>query len=546
MPDDREAPAGGETSSPCASAASRREGALERERLVGRASVVGAGTLASRILGLVRDMTMAALFTTVQTDAFWVAFRMPNALRQLLAEGAVSSAVVPVLSARLAEGGDEAGRAFFARARGISLLALLVVSLAGVLAARPLTELFAPGYHDIPGQFERTVTLTRVMFPYIFFMGTAALGMAALNAKRRFAVAAFAPALLNVALVAAALLLPGLFAAFGLDASLALGVGALLGGGLQVLAQAPALQRIGFAGRPRLDLRDPAVREMFRRIVPMTFGVGVYYVDIVLSGRFLSELGTGAQSYFSWAMRVCDFPQGIFVMAISTAALPSLATLAARGDIEQLKNTWAHGLRLALFVAIPASVALVALGEPIVVMLFQRGKFDAAMAHETARALAWQGGAVFTVSAVRQLVLAFHSLGDTRTPVVVSALDLVAFIVLALVLRGPFGHVGISMAIAGSSAVQMVLLAAALRKKLGDIRGGEILSSSTRVVLASLVAAAGGWGAARGLTGVVGGPVGKLVPCVASGTVFAALFLVAAWGLGARELDELAGPVRRP
>ena len=521
------------------------EGKSEREKLVGRAGVVGAGTLASRVLGFGRDMAIAALFTRAQTDAFAVALTIPNTLRQLLAEGAVSSAVVPVLSARLAKGGDAEGRAFFARARGISLVALLVVSALGVLFAGPLTELFAPGSHAIPGQFERTSNLTRLMFPYIFFMGTAALGMAALNAKKKFAVAAFAPGLFNVALIGAAFLLRVPLAERGIDPSIALAIGVLLGGLLQVLAQLPALRDIGYSGRPVFDVRDPHVREMLRRIVPMTFGLGIYYVDLTLSRRFLSELGEGAQSYFYWASRLCDFPQGIFVMALSTAALPSLATFAAKGDTEELAKTWAHGMRLSLFVAVPCSAALIALSEPIVVLLFQRGQFDAFAAHQTARALAWQGGAIFTVAAVRQLVPVFHSLGDTRTPVIVSALDLLAFIGLALSLRSPFGHVGVSMAVAGSSAVQMVLLFVGLKMRLGTIRGRELGSSTARIAAASVVAAAAGWGAARILGGLGEGPIARALPGLAGVLVFGILYFAVAWGLGSREVAELAGPVRR-
>jgi len=521
------------------------EGKAERDKLVGRAGVVGAGTLASRVLGFGRDMAIAALFTRAQTDAFAVALTIPNTLRQLLAEGAVSSAVVPVLSGRLAKGGDEAGRAFFARARGVSLLALVVVSLLGVVVAGPLTELFAPGFHQTPGQFERTANMTRLMFPYIFFMGTAALGMAALNAKKKFAVAAFAPGLFNVALIGAAFALRGPLAAHGIDPVMALAIGVLLGGFLQVVAQLPALKAIGYATRPVLDLQDPHVREMLRRIVPMTLGLGIYYVDLTLSRRFLSELGEGAQSYFFWASRLCDFPQGIFVMALSTAALPSLATFAAKGDMDELARTWSHGMRLSLFVAVPCSAALIALSESVVVLLFQRGEFDALAAQQTARALAWQGGAIFTVSAVRQIVPAFHALGDTRTPVIVSGLDLVAFVVLALTLRGPYGHVGVSMAVAGSSAVQMVLLFVGLKLRLGTVRSRELGSSVLRVGLASVVAAAAAWGSARLLSGLGGGAVARAVPGVAGLLVFGALYLVVTWGAGSPELAEIAGPLRR-
>jgi putative peptidoglycan lipid II flippase len=207
---------------PQAGEAARREGEAERAKLVGRAGIVGAGTLVSRLLGLGRDMALAAIFSREETDAFFVAFTIPNALRQLLGEGAVSSALVPVLSEKLAQEGDEAGRAFFARARGVSLLALALVTAAGIVLARPLCDLFAGGYHERPPQFERTVVLTRLLFPYIFFMGTAALGMAALNAKRRFSVAAFAPGLLNVAFLLAAFTMPAVLASEGLDRAYAM------------------------------------------------------------------------------------------------------------------------------------------------------------------------------------------------------------------------------------------------------------------------------------------------------------------------------------
>jgi putative peptidoglycan lipid II flippase len=521
----------------------RTEGQKERARLVGRASVVGGGTLLSRVLGLGRDMALAAIFTREETDAFFVAFTIPNALRQLLGEGAVSSAVVPVMSEKLAKDGDDAARSFFARIRGVSLVALVIVTLLGMVGARVLADLFANGYRGRPEEFERTVTMTRLVFPYIFFMGTAALGMAALNAKKKFAVAAFAPGLLNVAFLVAAFALPSRLAAAGIDPAYAMCFGALLGGALQVVAQWPALRRLGFASRPIVDLKDPGVREVLRRIAPMTFGIGVYYVDLVLSRRFLSELGTGAQSYFSWAMRICDFPQGIFVMALSTAALPSLATLAAKGERKELALTYAHGMSLAMFVAIPASVALVCVGHPLVVLMFERGQFNALASSETARALAWQGGAIWTVAAVRQTVPVFYALGDTRTPVIVSALDLCAFIALAVMLKGPLGHVGISIAVAGSSAVQMLLLLGALRRKLGTVGMSSILSSSLRTLLASLLAGASAWGAATLLASSMG-ERGAL-PGLCAAVVFATVFLVAAWGARSPELDGLLAGVKR-
>ncbi|MBV9946215.1 MAG: murein biosynthesis integral membrane protein MurJ [Myxococcales bacterium] len=523
----------------------------ERQKLVARAGVVGAGTLASRILGLFRDMALAALFDRRATDAWWVAFTIPNALRSILGEGAVTSAVVPVLTETLEREGDAGARRLFRRVRGASLLALLTVTVVGMAFARPLTELFAAGLHARPGEFERTVALTRAVFPYIFFMGTAALGMAALNVRRRFAVAAFAPGLLNVALLAACFSLPRPLAARGVDPVMALAAGSLLGGFLQVAAQWPALRRLGYAGLPSLSW-EPGVGLVLRRIAPLTLGLGVYYVDLVLSRRFLSEAGVGAQSYFSWAMRLCDFPQGIFTMAISTAALPSLSSLAAHGARHEFVRTWAHGVRLALFVALPASVLLVAAGEPIVVTLFQRGEFDARAAHETARALLWQGGALWTVAVVRQTVQAFYALGDTRTPVVVSAIDLGAFIALALTLRGPMGHVGISVAVAGSSAVQMVLLLAALRLRLAGEFTPGLSRSVARTAALSVVGGVAAWAAARltsfdagGVGGAGGGGMARAWPGIAALVAFGGVYGLGAWGARSPELEEVIAAVRR-
>lgn len=469
------------------------QGKEERARLGLRAAIVGLGTLASRLLGLARDAALAAVFRAAEADAFLAAFTLPNMLRQMLAEGAVSSAVLPVLSEKLTREGDDAARVFFARMRGLSLVALAIVTLLGVVFARPICLFYAKGYVGQPEQFERTVALTRVVFPYILFMGTAALGAAALHAKRKFAVASFAPGLLNVALLIAVFSLPAVLIPLGIDPTHALSLGALLGGVLQVVAQWPTLARLGFLTRPRFDFGDPAVREVLRRLLPVTLGMGIYSVDLFLSRRFLSELGDGAQLSFYLASRLCDFPQGIFVMAIATASLPSLASLAASGQTREVAKTYAFGMQLSQFVAIPASVALVVLAEPVVTLLFERGQFRAGAVEQTVRALAWQGGAIWTVTAVRQIVPVFHALGDTRTPVVISGLDLVVFIALALGLRGTMGATGISVAVAGSSFAQMVLLLVTLRWRAGISEWKPLLRASLRVALASLVAAALAW-----------------------------------------------------
>ncbi len=454
-----------------------------------RAAIVGAGTLVSRLSGLAREMLLAALYTRVETDAFFVAFRIPNGLRQILAEGAISSAVVPVLSGTLATEGEQSAKKFFAKVRGLSLLVLAIVSLAGVVFAEPLTELFAAGHHGEPGRFELTVSMTRWLFPYIFFMGSAALGAAALQSHHEFALVSLAPVLLNVAMVAFAFAGPAIAGPLGLERAQVLAVGALVGGLLQLFVQWPALRRLGYLDLPRIDFSDAKVRDVLRRIAPMAVGMGIYQVDLILSTRFLAAGETGAQSYFLWASRLCDVPQGIFGLALSTAALPTLSALVARREHEALARTVSLALRMTLFVGIPASVYAAFFALPVVRVFFERGNFDEHAAVQTAASFAWQGGAIVAVALVRPLVASFHALGRTGVPVAVSALDLLAFVALAFALTPRFGHVGVSMAVAGSSVVQALLLLGALLRTHAAPKLAEVASSALRVLGASLAAA---------------------------------------------------------
>jgi putative peptidoglycan lipid II flippase len=516
----------------------------EQKQIARRAGIVSAGTLASRLLGLVRDQTIAAVFSRSVTDAFFVAFTIPNVLRQLLAEGAVQSAVLPVLAKTREERGEQEAKRFFRATRGLSLSILLVTSLLGVLLAPQLVELFASGYSELPGQTERTVTLTRWVFPYIFFMGTAALGVAALNTHQRFVATSFAPGLLNVAFIVCSLTLPGWLMATGRDGAMALAAAVLIGGVLQVVAQWPSLKAIGYFERPSFEWSHPGVREALGRMLPVMFGMGVYYIDVVLARRFLSELGLGAQSYYGWALRLCDFPQGIFVMALQTAALPSLAKLAARGDLDEVSRTYAFGMRLTLFVSIAATVLFVGLAEPLVVLLFQRGEFDSLAAQETARALVAQGAGIWLVASVRQLTSTYYALGDTRTPVLVAAVDLCAFIGLSLALRPSFGHVGIGMAVTGASLVQAVLLWVGLSRRLPTRRTREIAISGGRTLLAAGAAVV----VARLVASAVSGGEGALglaLPGAAGAFAFGIAFLLLSWGLRSDELLLVVSPLIR-
>ena len=536
---------GRDTSTP-ARAGETGAGAAERRELAGRAGIVAVGTVVSRVLGLAREMVLAALFRRAETDAFFVAFTIPSTLRQLLAEGAAASAVVPVLSETRAAQGEEAARRFFRAVRGASLAALGLATLLGIVLAPQLCELFAPGFHAQPGQFERTVTLTRWVFPSLLLAGTAALGMAALNAERRFAVAALSPGLVNIGMIVAALLAPAWLGAHGIEPSLALCLGALAGGACQVVAQWPSLRRLGYLRAPRWDLRDPGVREIGRRLLPMTLGVGVFLLNMALARRFLSVLGEGAQSYFTWAFRLCDLPQGIFIVAIATATLPSLSRLAAAGEADEVARTYALGMRLALFVALPASVLLGVLAEPLVVACFQRGEFGADAAAETARALGAQAAGLWAIAATRQLVPAFYAYGDTRAPTLAALGNLAVFVTLGWWLRGPLGHVGVGRAFTAGNVVQAAVLWLLLRRRLPSLRLGEIGASAARTAVGCSGAALAGLAAARaiGLSPTASGWE-RVLPGLGAGAAFAAVFLGVAWALRSPELTLLGHAVRR-
>jgi putative peptidoglycan lipid II flippase len=517
--------------------------------VVRSAGVVALGTLASRILGALRDVVIAASFSLAATDSFFVAFTIPNALRALLAEGAVSAAFVPLYTEALTREGPERAKEVHRTLSGAFLAVLALVSVLGVLAAPAFVTAYAAGYG--PERYEGTVLLTRIVFPYIFFVGSAALGMAALNANGRFAVPALTPALLNVALIAAPFALVPLVVPLGLEPVVSLAVAALVGGALQVVAQWPALRAIDHLHAPRLALGDPVVRRAAALLLPVAFGLGIYQVNVMLARLFVSYLPTGAQSYLYYGQRLVEIPQGMFALALASASLPRLSALRAHGDVEGVRQTFLDGLRHTLFIALPASAVLVVLAEPIVTVLFERGAFGHDDAIQTARSLAWQGAGVVCIALVRVFVPVFHAHGDTRGPVWASAANLAAFAALALALRGPFGHVGVAIAISAAGIAQLGLLAWLLRRKLGRMlpasaRPAGLAGGALRLALGSLLAAAAGGGLAQLGDWPRGGNDSANV-AVLGGALLAAgaVYLAALWALRAPELQEVLAALRR-
>lgn len=516
----------------------------ERRAIVRRAGLVALGTLASRILGAVRDAVIAASFAVADTDAFWLAFTIPNALRVLLGEGAVSGAFVPVLTSVRTRDGEQAARDFYGKLTGAMLLLLLMVCIAGVLLAPALVTLYASGFRDDPEVFDLTVSLTRWVFPYVGLVGMAALVMGALHANKRFLAPSFSPALLNVALVVAVFAFEPLAGMIGLPAVGSLAVGALLGGILHFLAQLPSLHAVGYMVRPRLDLKDPNVRRAFGLLVPLLIGLGVYQLNIIASRQLASYLPLGAISFLFYGQRLVEIPQGMFALAIGSAALPTLAELTERGDLAEAKKVFRYGLRLSLFVAIPSTAALAVLAEPAVAALFGRGAFDAHSIAETARSLVYLAGGIWAVASVRTVVPMFHSMGDTRSPVVASALNVVVFFTVALATMESMEHAGLALAISLAAVAQLLGLLAMLRRKIGPLGLRQVATSVLRAAGAATIMGVVVWWLAQGLDWSHGNAVtiALFLGIVSIGLL---VYFAAAWALGSEEAGEVARMLRR-
>jgi putative peptidoglycan lipid II flippase len=503
---------------------------------------IGAATLASRVLGYVRDMVVAHTFGAGPvTDAFLVAFRIPNLLRRLLAEGALSTAVIPVFTETLTQGGPGAFARLARAAAGAAIVVLCVVSALGALLAPQVVAVMAPGWRADSALFDLAVSLTRVMFPYLVLVGLAALAMGALNAHHRFFTAALGPAVLNVAMIVAVLGLAG----YTTPPIMALAVGVLVGGLGQLLVQLPELRRLGIPLVPSREWRHPGVRRIAHRLWPAVFALAAVQITVVVNTLLASLLPAGTVSYLYYADRVMEFPLGIFGIALATAALPSMSRQAARRELTALRATLEWALRMSAFVAVPATVGLLILGGPIVRLLFQRGEFTAADGVLTAQALAGYAVGLPAFSATRIAAQTFYALGDTRTPVLVGFVSVAVNVVLALLLMWPLQHVGLALASSLSSYVNLLGLCWLLRRRLDGPRVAEVGPSLGRTIAASGVLAL--WCLA--ISGLVPGvplPIGRglpwLVVALAGGVI---VYVLVAGGLRSVELSTLLGMLRR-
>jgi putative peptidoglycan lipid II flippase len=510
--------------------------------LIRRAATVGGYTMLSRILGFLRDILIATVLGAGPVaDAFFVAFRIPNMFRRLVAEGAFAAAFVPMFSGRLESDGREAARVFAEQVLAVLIGALLAFTVAVEIAMPGLMHLIAPGFADNPDQFELTVLFTRITFPYLLFMALVALLGGVLNSLYHFAAAAAAPILLNVVLIGALL---G-FADAGATPGHALAWAVAVGGAGQFILMMVACHRAGMAlrlSRPRLT---PALRKLLRLMVPAGLTAGVHQVNLLV-GTIVATLQGGAVSYLYYADRVNQLPLGVVGVAVGTALLPMLSRSLRAGEEAAAMDHQNRAIEVSLLFALPAAVALMIIAGPIITVLFEHGAFGPAETEATAWALAAFALGLPAYVLVKVLLPGFFAREDMTTPFHISIAAVVANIVLTVGLFPVIGHVGIALATALSSTLQAVLLWLVLRRRGYLVADERLRARLPRTLAAALIMAAVLWFLADVLAAPVAGPlvsrIAALAGLVAGGLV---IFAAAAHLLGAARLNELRATLGR-
>ncbi|MDT3424135.1 putative peptidoglycan lipid II flippase [Pseudomonas protegens] len=425
-------------------------------------AAVSSITMLSRILGFVRDTIIARTFGAgMATDAFFIAFKLPNLLRRIFAEGAFSQAFVPILAEYKSQQGEEATRTFIAYVSGLLTLVLALVTALGIIAAPWVIWATAPGFVDSPEKFALTSDLLRVTFPYILLISLSSLAGAILNTWNRFSVPAFVPTLLNVSMIIFAVFLTPYFD----PPVMALGWAVLAGGLAQLLYQLPHLKKIGMLVLPRLNLRDTGVWRVMKQMLPAILGVSVSQISLIINTIFASFLVAGSVSWMYYADRLMELPSGVLGVALGTILLPTLAKTCASKDRHEYSRILDWGLRLCFILVLPCSLALGILAEPLTVSLFQYGEFSAFDASMTQRALVAYAVGLLGIIVIKVLAPGFYAQQNIRTPVKIAIFTLIVTQLLNLAFIGPLKHAGLALAISAGACINAGLLFYQLRKQ---------------------------------------------------------------------------------
>jgi putative peptidoglycan lipid II flippase len=473
-------------------------------------------------------MVLAAVFgATAAMDAFNVAFRVPNLLRDLFAEGAMTAAFVPTFTRTLTNGGKEAAWRLGNLVMNALILVTAVLALLGILFAPQITRAIAPEFAQDPGKLELTTNLTRIMLPFLTMLAVAAAVMGMLNSLRRFFVPSLSPAMFNVASIFSALAIVPLMPFFGLQPIVGMAIGTLLGGIGQIALQWPTLRREGFRYQPIINFKDPTVLEILRMMGPATLGLAAVQINVFVN-TVLATGEPGAVSWLQYAFRLMYLPIGIFGVSIATASLPDISRQANANDLPAVRGSVSRGLRLMLMLNVPAMIGLMVLAEPIVAMIYQRGRFLPSDTFNTASALMFYAPGLIGYSAVKIASPTFYSLRDSRTPVIVSVVSVGANLGLNLALVRVLGFKGLALGTAIAAVLNALVLLWLLRRRLGGLDGRRVSVSLAKILVASAAMGLAAYGMLAWLTGVMPGP-GELAKIVrVAGSIAAALLVLAA------------------
>jgi putative peptidoglycan lipid II flippase len=510
-------------------------------RLARSAGMFGLATMASRILGLVRDQVLAFHFGAGDAnDAFRVAFRIPNLVRDLFAEGAMSAAFVPTFTRELTlEGKPRAWRLADAVITAlVPVTGILVV--AGIVFAEPLVRLYADGFEQVPGKIELTVYLARIMTPFLTLVAVAAVFMGMLNALGHFFIPALSPAMFNVATIVITVTLVPVAPQIGVEPIVLVAISTLVGGLGQLLIQWRPLKQEGYRFRPSFEFRDPALGRVLLLMGPGTIGMAATQINVFVNTQFAAGQGTGAISWLDYAFRIMYLPIGLFGVSIAAASTPALSRLAATGDMPQMRTTVASAIGLMLALNVPATVGLIALAQPIVALIFEHGKFTPDDTAATARALRFYALGLVGYSIVRIVSPAFYALHRSRIPVIASISSVVANILLNVVLIRIMGFAGLALGTSIAAIVNAVLQVFMLRNTLGGIQAWRIATTFAKATIAALLMGVVAWYVETWLRVLFPGDAIALQAVRVLGTIVVALgaLSAAAWLLRLREFEE--------
>ncbi len=450
------------------------------------AGAVSTAVMCSRVLGLIREQVFAGLFGAGNAyDAFVVAFRIPNLLRDLFGEGALSAAFVTVFTEYDTKKGKEETWKLASNILIFLAIVLSLITLAGIYFSEPLVHFYSDGFEEVEGKIALTATLTRIMFPFLIIIAISAVVMGVLNTKKKFFIPALSSSFFNLGSIIGGTSLAFIFPEFDQPAIAGMAWGTLIGGSLQLLMQLPTLKRTGFRFYPSLNLKDPGLRRILLLMLPATIGLSATQFNIFINTRFASSCVEGSVSWLNYAFRLVQLPIGVFGVAFSIAAMPVLAKLAAQKDILGLKQTFSSSLIMVCSLTIPASAGLIILSDSIIGLIFERGAFTNLDTLRTAEALSFYALGLFAYSAVKIMVPVFFAIGDTKYPVIGSFLAVVANICIILLTIDSFQHKAIALSTSCSMVLNFLFLGAVLHRKLEGYSLSYLFWGIIKILLAT-------------------------------------------------------------